>query len=752
MLVLLTDGANTAGEVEPLKAAELAAERGMVIYTIGIGADALTVRSLFGLRQINPSADLDEETLRAVAESTGGRYFRARDTDELAGIYALLDELEPAESDEQGYRPVTELFFWPLGAAGTDPRCGGPRARARRRAGLAANAAGSRRAWLSFTFCARSGCCCCRSSHSSPGGSCPDEPAGGGWQPVVDPALRPHVLAAPGTLGQQRLPTLLGIVRCSDSDAGTRRSRLGPFAGAGLSNRRGAGRRDGSVAVDGCRGRRAESPRARKAQIADVARAAWVTARRRLVVFSAHAFTVTPLTTDNATVAALVGSLQTDIMPSQGSFPEAGLTRAASLLEQAGMTAGTILLVTDSEVSPQSLDAARNLRRDGYETSVLAVGTEEGAPIPRYEGGFLTDDRGQVVVPQLNLDGLRRLATTGGGRFARLTPDDRDLDLLFARSDVGTLRSDDENETYEADVWRDRGVWLTLLLLPVLALGFRRGWVYAFAGLVLLPGPEAQAFGWRDLWQRPDQQGVAAFEAEDPQRAATLFEDPEWGAAASYRAGDFQSSARRLEGIQTPDGHYNRGNALAKSGDLAGAIDAYDRALEIAPEHADAEYNRDLVRELLEQQQQEQQQDQTEQNDDSGQQQAQASEDQGQQSDETQSNGSEQTEDQSSDSGEQRQADNEPGDSDSDPQNPDQSENDAEPEADPGDQQQELQASALPEDIEEWASEQAADQWLRRIPQDPGGLLRRKFLYQYQRLGVDQEGNYVWPGDEVSPW
>lgn len=117
VLVLLTDGANTAGEVEPLKAAELAAQRGMIIYTIGIGADALTVRSLFGLRQINPSADLDEETLRAVAEQTGGRYFRARDTEELAEIYAILDELEPAESDQEGYRPITELFFWPLAAA-----------------------------------------------------------------------------------------------------------------------------------------------------------------------------------------------------------------------------------------------------------------------------------------------------------------------------------------------------------------------------------------------------------------------------------------------------------------------------------------------------------------------------------------------------------------------------------------------------------------------------------------------------------
>ena len=117
VLLLLTDGANTAGAVEPRKAAELAAQRGLVIYTIGIGADSLTVRSLFGLREINPSADLDEETLTAIAEATGGRYFRARDTAEFAEIYKVLDELEPAESDERGFRPITELFHWPLGAA-----------------------------------------------------------------------------------------------------------------------------------------------------------------------------------------------------------------------------------------------------------------------------------------------------------------------------------------------------------------------------------------------------------------------------------------------------------------------------------------------------------------------------------------------------------------------------------------------------------------------------------------------------------
>ena len=117
VLILLTDGANTAGEVDPLKAAELAAERSMVIYTIGVGADSMTVRTLFGERQINPSADLDEGALSAIADMTGGRYFRARDTAELAEIYAILDELEPAESDESGFRPVTELFYWPLAAA-----------------------------------------------------------------------------------------------------------------------------------------------------------------------------------------------------------------------------------------------------------------------------------------------------------------------------------------------------------------------------------------------------------------------------------------------------------------------------------------------------------------------------------------------------------------------------------------------------------------------------------------------------------
>ncbi len=115
VLVLMTDGANTAGEVTPLKAAELAAAQHLKIYTIGIGADEMIVRSFFGNRKVNPSVDLDEKTLIKIAESTGGQYYRARNTDELNNIYMRLDELEPVEKEKQYFRPRSELYFWPLG-------------------------------------------------------------------------------------------------------------------------------------------------------------------------------------------------------------------------------------------------------------------------------------------------------------------------------------------------------------------------------------------------------------------------------------------------------------------------------------------------------------------------------------------------------------------------------------------------------------------------------------------------------------
>ena len=455
------------------------------------------------------------------------------------------------------------------------------------------------------------------------------------------------------------------------------------------------------------------------------------TGQTGLVVFSAHAFTVTPLTSDTQTISALVSSLSSDIMPSRGSYPEVGVSRAVQLMRHTGINRGEILLVTDSEVSPGMMDLAREIQIDGLKLHVLAVGTAEGSPIAQRGGGFLSDNTGQVVVTRVNSVALQRLADLGGGRFANLTPDDRDLDYLF--SDTPTVRDGvlSEPGEFQTDVWRDQGPWLVLLLLPFVAAAFRRGWVLILFFAILLPIPQAHALTWTDLWKRPDQQGEAAFQAEEHERASELFRDPEWRAVAQYRAGDYEASAETLGGIETPDAHYNRGNSLARRGSIPEAIQAYERALELDPNHEDAWFNRDL---LLQQPPQDSES---------------QSGDQGQDSEQNLSDESSQSDSQG-DSQESQQGVEPQNAQASEPEDPQATGQVAE--SDPEGTPAEDTPMPSPGELEEWASEQAAEQWLRRIPEDPGGLLRRKFLYQYQRLGIDQDGNYVWPGDEAQPW
>jgi Ca-activated chloride channel family protein len=236
-----------------------------------------------------------------------------------------------------------------------------------------------------------------------------------------------------------------------------------------------------------------------------------------------------------------------------------------------------------------------------------------------------------------------------------------------------------------------------------------------------------------------------------------MFEDPQWRAVAEYRSGEFDASAATLAPLQTVDALYNRGNALARTGALEAAIDAYDRTLELDPEHADAAHNRALLEDLLEQQQNEQQQSQQSAADEGDEQNQAQGQDEGEGSSEEQG---ESSADNRSGDGEPSQSEGErsAGDEESEPSEQ-QADAEGEPERGEGEPRDEdgerplpEQAAAGTEDVEQWASDQAAEQWLRRIPQDPGGLLRRKFLYQYQRLGVDQDGNYVWPGDEAQPW
>jgi Ca-activated chloride channel homolog len=585
---------------------------------------------------------------------------------------------------------------------------------------------------------------------------------GGGWRSVVAEELRPHVLAEPEVLRDGRLALVVALAAwfvAIGALAGPTWERL-PVP---------AFRSDEAlvVALDLSRSMNAgdvEPSRLARAKLKLLdlleRRAAGQTA---LVVFSAHAFTVTPLTTDTRTISSLVTAVDTDIMPTQGGSIAAGLARAAALLRQTGLSSGDVLLITDSEVAEADVEAAEELASDGYRVSVLAVGTDQGAPIPRPEGGFLTDANGQVVVPQLDAAGLQRVASVGGGRYAQIATNDGDLDALFPDpaalpldATLGGSVGEEGGEQYEADVWLDRGLLLAVALLPLLALCFRRGWIALWALVFLVPLPRAQALEWQDLWQRPDQRGFEALQDEQAARAAELFESPEWRSAAQYRAGQFAESAASLSSIDSARSHYNRGNALAKAGQLPAAIAAYDRALELDASHEDARFNRDLLEQYLQDnppQEPPPEQGEGEQNPqgDSGGDQSQSGEQQdGEASDEQQSEQGEQGE-----SGESQSADGsqeQPEEADGEPQG----EDNAEQNANAGEQAAEEAAAdaAGAEEVEQWASEQAAEQWLRRVPQDPGGLLRRKFLYQYQRLGVDQNGNRIVEGApaEQRPW
>lgn len=467
-----------------------------------------------------------------------------------------------------------------------------------------------------------------------------------------------------------------------------------------------------------------------------------------LVVYSSNAFTVTPLTTDADTVAALVNSLSTDIMPSRGSYPVAAINKSGQLLEQAGASFGEVLLITDGGTSPAAERAAKDLRSAGYSLSVLGVGTAAGAPIPRVGGGFVADRSGNIVVPRLEEAALRSLAAAGGGRFATLSTDDRDIDILLSGEVGSTLASD---ESLATDQWQEEGPWLLLILVPIAAMAFRRGLVLLLLVFLLPLTEPVYAFGWQDLWLTRDQQAQRQLDEGNAMEAGELFKHPGWQAVAKYRAGEYGPSAAGFAGQEGIDNLYNLGNAMARLGELETAIDAYEQVLELDPDMEDALYNRDLLKDLLEQSQDSQGGEQGDQDN--------ASESGG---------GAQQSEGQSqSDNSAQEGATGDPGaegeSSVRDPENVNQDDLDAiqaELERAAQEAQQrsgearESEAMSVEAEAMRRAQEQrqAMEQWLRRIPNDPGGLLRRKFRYQYQRQGKDQDGNNLWPDDAVQPW
>lgn len=486
-----------------------------------------------------------------------------------------------------------------------------------------------------------------------------------------------------------------------------------------------------------------------------------------LIVFAGAAFIVTPLTDDTATIDSQLQSIRTDMMPVQGSNLAKALEKGSALLKNSGIQFGHLLFIGDDVDALDQEDiqsALRKLHRAGHRLSVISVGTVRGAPIPLAQGGYLEDAAGNIVVPSLNSAALKDLADQGDGVYAPLQLDNGDLERIqqwWQDDAAASLRKKGDEETFVHDQWREEAPWLLLLLLPVIALVFRRGWLLMLL-LVCYPQQPVQAMEWQNLWLNDDQQGQHLLQQDRYAEAAIRFQHPEWKASAAYKAEDYDAAIKLLAPINSVNAHYNRGNALAKSGQIDAAIKAYDQVLKLEPEHEDAIYNKQLLEQLKEaqdQQQQEEKEQQGEKQGKKGEESQQGQQEQGKEGQEKQQDGQPQ---QGEESGQAQEGSSQQADStkenaeeeqkamaqqaEQDAKNADdakqavakQSDNEdegkqEEPQGQLLKQEEQKKTPTDAETLKKMEARQAYEQWLRRVPDDPGGLLRRKFLYQYQK-------------------
>lgn len=480
-----------------------------------------------------------------------------------------------------------------------------------------------------------------------------------------------------------------------------------------------------------------------------------------LIAYAGDAFVVAPLTDDANTVANLVDALDPSVMPADGNDTARAIEMGTKLIRQAGLPSGEIIILADA-VSADAVDAARRSLAQGIRVDVLGIGSVQGSPVVLPQGGFLKDSGGNIVLPKLDPADLAAVARAGDGRYVTATPDDHDLDSLLDRP-VEQGRSRAPAGQASSVRYLDRGPWLLLLVVPLAALGFRRGWLLLLPLVLLAHAGPASALSWNDLWQRPDQQAQAALRAGHPRQAQAQARDPALRGAAAFRAGDYSAAARDFASGATADAAYNRGNALAKQGHYREAIAAYSQALQRHKNMPDALANKQAVEDWLRRQQRQRDQQQGK----SGQQQDGNNKSRaGQQGDDSKNAGKGQKQDsqqnkrgESPDKAQSRAQGGSPQQDAKTKDRAGQQEGATSPQ--PAARQEDQKArQAFSKDMDRALAQknkgaarkpkpvrlgaqddkgahdehrQAIEQWLQRVPDDPGGLLRRKFQLEYQQ-------------------
>ena len=376
----------------------------------------------------------------------------------------------------------------------------------------------------------------------------------------------------------------------------------------------------------------------------------WTEGDKALIAYAGDAFTITPLTTDSNSIINHIPYLSPDLMPERGSRPDLALQKAISLLKNAGYQQGHIVFISDGFDKDSQEKMQEMLKGTKWMVSVLSMATKEGAAIKLNDGSLLKDSNDNIVIPKLNRNTLYPVTQMSDGLLLNFDASGQDIQLLAAHYDTKELQKEDSESSTKTDNKQpiDDGYWVSLLLIPLFLLFFRKGVFYALLLTVMLPltTPKVEA----SIWENDQQNAYQAFQNKNYKEASEVFANSSWKAASLFKDKQYkQAETVYLNEVKTNPGDantlYNLGNAQAMQQKYEQALTSFNNALAINPNFKEALANKAAVEKLLQQQEQQKKQPPSDQNQDNQQQ----DEQQEQQSSEKQSQDGQQQDEQQQD-------------------------------------------------------------------------------------------------------